>query len=104
MKKGGFRASGISIESDIGLNITRQGTREVYTSSIKRNNLGKNAGTGESGSGPVELWVMGPHCIRRMVTFHAITMQGLSGNSLSALSVTRSVPRARSRVNHFPAR
>ena len=104
MMKEGSIASGISTESHIGLNITRQVNHELHTRSSTRNNLGEQERKEESGFGPVELWVMGPHCIIRVVTFHAITMQGLSRNSLSALSVTRSVPRARDEENHFPAR
>ena len=40
MMNEGSIASGISTESDIGLNITRQGTREVHARLIKGNNLG----------------------------------------------------------------
>ena len=54
----------------------------------------------ESGFGPVELWVMGPHR-NRVVTFNAITTQGLSENSLSTLSATTSVPGAVDKENHF---
>ena len=39
-EQGGPKSSGISTESDIGLNITRYGNREVYTRLIKGNNLG----------------------------------------------------------------
>ena len=49
-------------------------------------------------------WVMGPPWIRRVLTFHAIQMKGLSENSLLAMSATMSVPRARDAENHFPAR
>src|SRR4051812_30865984 len=38
-EKKGSRASGISIESDIELNITRYRTHELHTRSNKRNNL-----------------------------------------------------------------
>src|SRR3954463_1381146 len=54
----------------------------------------------KSGFGPVELWVMGPHRTR-VVTFNAITTQGLSDNSLSTRSATTSVPGAVDKENHF---
>ena len=36
--------------------------RELHTSPRGRNNFGNRGCTGESGSDPVELWVMGPPC------------------------------------------
>src|SRR3954463_16327715 len=54
----------------------------------------------ESGFGPVELWVMGPHR-NRVVAFNVITTQGLSENSLSTTSATTSVPGAVDKENHF---
>ena len=42
--------------------------------------------------------------IRRVVTFYAIRWQGVPENSLSAMSVTTSVPKARDNENHFPVR
>src|SRR3954465_2099982 len=61
----------------------------------------KTKGKEESGFGPVELWVMGPPRIERVVTCYAIRTQGLSENCLLAMSATRSVPRARDAENHF---
>ena len=38
------------------------------------------------------------------VTSYRSRQQGMSGGSLSVMSVTSSVPRARDEENHFPAR
>ena len=57
-----------------------------------------------SGFGHVELWVTGPHRVRRVATFNAIKLQGMTENILSTMLVTTSVPRARDEENHFPAR
>ena len=70
------------------------------------NKFGNRGCTGESGFGPVELWVMGPPCgievggvvtscmvmIARHVREHPVSYVG---NML--------VPRARDKENHFPA-
>src|ERR1041385_6083719 len=102
MMKEGSTASGISTESDIGLNITRQVNHELHTGPSTRNNLGEQERKEESGFGPVELWVMGPPRIGRVATCYAITTEGLSENSLSAMSTTTLVPRAVDIENHFP--
>ena len=79
-------------------------TRVLHTRSSTRNNPWERGCTKESGFDPVELRVMGPPRIGRVVTCYAIMTQGLSENSLSAMSATMSVPRERDAENHFPAR
>ena len=73
-----------------------------------RNNFGNRGCTGESGFDPVELWVMGPPCglkIGRAET-SCVIMQArhVRGGSLSIMSATTSIPRARDEENYFPAR
>ena len=64
--------------------------------------------TGESGFDPVDLWVMGPPCgleVGRAET-SCMIMQArhVRGGSLSIMSATTSIPRARDEENYFPAR
>ena len=63
--------------------------------------------TGESGFDPVELWVMGPPCglkVERALTSCMVMIERyVRGVSLSAMSATTLVPRARNEENHFPA-
>ena len=65
-------------------------------------------GVGESGFDPVDLWVMGPPCgleVGRAET-SCVIMQArhVRGGSLSIMSATTSIPRARDEENYFPAR
>ena len=62
---------------------------------------------GESGFDPVDLWVMGPPCgleVGRAETSCAIMQEVCQGGSLSIMSATTSIPRARDEENYFPAR
>ena len=79
--------------------------RELHTKSSARNNLGNRWCTGESGFDPVEPWVMGPPCGIKVgvVTSCMVTIEGMSETSLSVMSTTTSIPRARDEENHFPA-
>ena len=78
-----------------------------HTKPSVRNNLGNGGCTRESGFDPVELWVMGPPCGLKVGRWWCLTRsckQGMSEDSLSVMSATTSVPRARDEENHFPAR
>ena len=81
--------------------------RELHTRPRVRNNFGNRGCTGESGFDPVDLWVMGPPCGLKVGRRRRLTRsckQGMSENSLSVMSATTSVLRARDEENHFPAR
>ena len=87
--------------------ITRKVARELHTRPHARNNLGKRGGRrvrfrscGTVGYGPT-MWVKsrkGGDVLRD----HA--SKACQGGSLSIMSVTTSIPRARDEENHFPAR
>ena len=57
--------------------------------------------TGESGSDPVELWVMGPPCGFKV---ERGPIEGMSDDRLSVMLPTTLVPRARDEENNFPTR
>mgnify|MGYP005844737039 CR=1 FL=1 len=87
--------------------ISRKVAHELLTKPSMRNNFGNRGCTGESGFDPMELWVMGPPCglkVERPLTSCTVSKQGMSEVSLSVMSTTTSVPMARDKENHFPAR
>ena len=96
----GSRSSGMSTEAGIGLVTTRQKTRERHTRSNTRNNFG-NRRVHESQVSVLWNSNQGGSRIGRVVTYYEITMQGLSENSLSVISATTLIPRARDNENHF---
>ena len=103
MMKEGSIASGISTESDIGLNNTRYGTREVHTRSVKRINLGnKNVkrvrlqSCGTLGYGPTLNKKGVDIKCDQVARYDKKQLINYVGNNISA--------KARDEENHFPAR
>ena len=69
--------------------------------------LWKQGCTGESSFDPMELWVMGPPCglkVERALKSCTVMIPRHVGDSLSVMSATTFVRRARDEQNHFPAR